>query len=173
MPLSPRPPAPPVSPRCCCCVFALLIAHTWARASDLMVTTHFPAVGAVAVNPDTPLRLTFDREVRVGSAGRVRLVREVEPGLAQFGVAGSLRRPLLAVLAGDRVVAQNSNWSTSAEAAAIATAATEAGAFPLTAGNTEADAALMLNLSPGNYTAQVTGADGGTGVALLEVYEVP
>ena len=28
-------------------------------------------------------------------------------------------------------------------------------------------------LAPGNYTAQVTGVNGTTGVALVEVYEVP
>ena len=31
----------------------------------------------------------------------------------------------------------------------------------------------VSELPPGNYTAQVTGANGGTGIALLEVYDVP
>ena len=33
------------------------------------------------------------------------------------------------------------------------------------------DAALLARLEPGNYTAQVNGAAGETGVALLEIYE--
>ncbi len=111
-----------------------------------------------------------------GNVPKRMLVRAVGPGLAQFGVGGALLRPLLEVLDEQkRVVAQNSNWSTSPNAAAITLASAEAGAFPLApaAANASADAALLLNLAPGNYTVQVTGADGSTGVALLEVYELP
>jgi hypothetical protein len=32
---------------------------------------------------------------------------------------------------------------------------------------------LLINLAPGAYTAQVSGVAGTTGVALVEVYEVP
>src|SRR5205085_925249 len=44
------------------------------------------------------------------------------------------------------------------------------GAFPLTPGSK--DAVLVVTLGPGNYTAQVSGAGGTSGVALLEVYDV-
>lgn len=43
-------------------------------------------------------------------------------------------------------------------------------AFALTTGSR--DAALLVTLPPGEYTAQVSGSDDGTGVALVEVYEV-
>ena len=36
-----------------------------------------------------------------------------------------------------------------------------------------ADAALLLTLAPGAYTAVVSGVAGDTGVSLLEVYDVP
>ena len=36
-----------------------------------------------------------------------------------------------------------------------------------------ADAALIVNLAPGAYTAQVTGLAGATGTTLLEVSELP
>lgn len=32
---------------------------------------------------------------------------------------------------------------------------------------------LVLTLPPGRYTAQVSGADGGTGQAIVEIYELP
>ena len=35
------------------------------------------------------------------------------------------------------------------------------------------DGAILTELAPGNYTAQVSGVGGATGVALIEVYEVP
>jgi hypothetical protein len=45
------------------------------------------------------------------------------------------------------------------------------GAFPLPEGSR--DAALLLALEPGGYTAVVSNADGRPGVVLLEIYEVP
>ena len=69
------------------------------------------------------------------------------------------------------MVAQHVGWSTSADAVAIAEAALAVGAFAFAPGSQ--DSALLVNLAPGSYTAQVTGADGGTGVALVEIYELP
>ncbi len=63
-------------------------------------------------------------------------------------------------------------WTSDAtQVAALKDAATKTGLFQLDDGSK--DAALLIHLDPGVYTAQVDGADGGTGVALLEVYEVP
>ena len=45
------------------------------------------------------------------------------------------------------------------------------GAFALEPG--QSDAALLVTLSAGAYTIQVSGADNTTGIALIEVYEVP
>ncbi len=42
------------------------------------------------------------------------------------------------------------------------------GAFPLGVGSS--DAALVVDLEPGSYTAVVSGEDGETGIALLEIY---
>jgi hypothetical protein len=44
------------------------------------------------------------------------------------------------------------------------------GAFSFSAGS--ADCALIANLTAGNYTVQISGLNGTTGVALAEVYEV-
>ncbi len=68
----------------------------------------------------------------------------------------------------DTTVANNAGW---AGAAALSAAFTQVGAFPLPA--TSADAALLISLTPGQYTAQVTGAGGITGVAHVEIYEMP
>jgi len=46
-----------------------------------------------------------------------------------------------------------------------------AGMGELAAGS--ADAALLLDLAPGIYTAQLTGVDATTGIALVEIYEAP
>jgi hypothetical protein len=53
----------------------------------------------------------------------------------------------------------------------IAAAASLVGAFAWS--NTAShDAALLTRLPPGVYTAEVSGAAGDTGVALVEIYEV-
>jgi hypothetical protein len=44
------------------------------------------------------------------------------------------------------------------------------GAFDL--GNGTADSAFVVTLPAGAYTAQVSGAAGGAGIALVEVYEI-
>jgi len=55
--------------------------------------------------------------------------------------------------------------------AEIAAAAARAGAFALPAGSR--DAAVLAVLEPGAYTVQVSGPGAATGVALLEIYDVP
>jgi hypothetical protein len=48
----------------------------------------------------------------------------------------------------------------------------QVGAFALGGGSSR-DAALLVTLPPGSYTAQVSGVGNTTGVALIEVYELP
>jgi hypothetical protein len=99
------------------------------------------------------------------------LVRAVGPSLAQAGVTGFLARPVLSLFQGSRLIAENAGLGTSADAIAITAASAEVGAFPLTVG--ASDAALLINLAPGLYSAQVSSADASTGPALIEFYEVP
>ena len=106
-----------------------------------------------------------------GSAPKRVLIRGVGPSLTQFGVSGALARPQLSVAQGASVLAQNAGLASSADAAAILAAASQVGAFALP--SNAADAAILINLAPGAYTAQVAGVSGATGVALVEVYEIP
>ncbi len=100
-----------------------------------------------------------------GTGPKTVLLRAIGPGLKPFGVSQPLDDPLLEVYSGDTKIAENNNW-----ASALSTTFLEVGAFGLP---TESkDAALQLTLQPGPYTVQVRGADGGTGDALIEVYEV-
>ena len=100
------------------------------------------------------------------------LIRATGPALADFGVTGALADPRVELYAGNTKISENDNWNTPVGNATPVTAANFASvaAFPLTAGSR--DAALVATLAPGSYTAQVTGANNGTGVALIEVYEL-
>lgn len=108
----------------------------------------------------------------VGNAPKTVLIRGIGPGLAAYGVAGTLADPAIAVFSGSARIATDDNWSTGTTGAALlSAAAVKVGAFPLTAGSR--DAVLLLTLAPGGYTVLVTGVANATGVALVEVYDVP
>lgn len=64
------------------------------------------------------------------------------------------------------VIAANGNWQ-----ATDAPTMARVGAFQLPIGSL--DAALVVTLSPGNYTVQAIGAGALGGAVLVEVYEVP
>jgi hypothetical protein len=102
-----------------------------------------------------------------GTGTKQVLIRAVGPGLAAFGVPGTLSDPVLEVFNGTGVkVAENDNWSV-----ALAPTFGAVGAFALP--GSSRDAALLATLTPGSYSIQVKGADGGTGEAIVEIYEVP
>ena len=106
-----------------------------------------------------------------GSVPKRVLIRGVGPTLASLGVVGALAQPQLSVIKDGATVASNSNWTTSPDAAAIVAASAQVGAFAL--GSTSADAAMIVSLAPGNYSAQIVGANGTTGIAIIEIYELP
>ena len=109
--------------------------------------------------------------VRGDQPGR-SLSRGVGPALAAFGLTATLADPVLTLTTADgTLLAINRGWSTNANVADLATTSTRVGAFPLAAASR--DAALLLNLPPGAYTAQLIGANDTSGLAWLEVYEVP
>lgn len=95
------------------------------------------------------------------------LVRAVGPTLTAFDVRGALGKPRLQVFDSTGQLCLPSP----ADAEALQRAERASGAFPLKAG--AGDAVLLLNLSPGVYTAQVSADDCVAGLALLEVYKVP
>ena len=104
-----------------------------------------------------------------GTGTKNLLIRAVGPGLTQFNVGGVLADPKLEIYTAAATpvkINENDNWSPT-----LASTFASAGAFALTAGSK--DAALTVSLPPGGYTVQVSGADGGTGNAIVELYELP
>ena len=100
------------------------------------------------------------------STGGTVLIRAIGPGLSAFGVSGVLTDPVLRIYdAAGALVTSNNDWSGSD----ISSASVATGAFPLAANSK--DAALLLNLAPGGYTALVTNADARGGALLTEIYD--
>ncbi len=143
----------------------------------------YDATPAGTYTPTTPRIINISARVQVGTGGNILiagfvvggstsksvLIRASGPALVPFGVAGTLPDPMLGLYSGTTLLASNAGWGGDAQ---IAAAAASVGAFSWGDSGTP-DSALLLTLPPGAYTAQVSGAGGDSGVALVEVYEVP
>jgi hypothetical protein len=101
-----------------------------------------------------------------GASGSVNLVvRALGPSLAQFGVPNPLADPGLGLYDGNgTLMMSNDNWKDSQQAAIA-----NSGLQP----PNDLDSAILVTLPTGNYTAIVSGKNGGTGVGLVEVYRLP
>jgi Immunoglobulin domain len=98
------------------------------------------------------------------------LVRGSGPALGIFGLTGLLADPKLTLndtSPGGGVVDSDTGWGGSP---AIKNEAALLGAFSWGSAATP-DSALLETLPPNNYTAQIAGASGDTGLALVEVYD--
>lgn len=100
-----------------------------------------------------------------GSQSKTVVVRALGPSLGAAQVANPLNDPTLELRdAVGNLLALNNNWGDSPNAAQI-----QAEGF---APSEPAESAVRATLSPGNYTGIVRSADGGTGIGLVEVYDL-
>lgn len=107
--------------------------------------------------------------VGTGGSGRNNgttrvIVRALGPSLESFGVAGALKDPKLSLRDTDGTqIAQNDDWRQTQQKEIEAS-----GLQP----SSLIESAIVATLAAGNYTAIVEGFQGGTGVGLVEVYNV-
>lgn len=107
-----------------------------------------------------------------GSGTKKLLIRGIGPRLNEiWGIPGVLADPMLEIYdAANNKIAENNDWD-----ASLAPTFNTVGAYQFTPGSK--DAAMIVTLPASGagtaYTAQVKGADGGTGEAVVEVYDVP
>jgi hypothetical protein len=110
----------------------------------------------------------------VGDTSATVLVQALGPAIAAspYNVSGTLQRPALTIHQfqnnKDVVLCSDTGWGSSP---VLLAAAASVYALPVLQPNS-ADSELLLTLPPGGYTAEITGADGGTGVALCGIYQV-
>jgi hypothetical protein len=148
----------------------------------------YDANSSRAYNPLLPHLVNFSSRVKVGTGGNILiagfvvggttsktvLIRASGPAPTQFGVAGILPDPSLQLFRSNAdgsstLIGSNTGWGANS---LIGSTASSVGAFSWGSAATP-DSALVITLPPGSYTAQVSGASGDTGVALVEVYDVP
>ena len=103
--------------------------------------------------------------VITGSDNKQVLLRALGPALGHFGVSGVLADPTLELHDGSgAVIASNDNWTTAANKQAII----DSGLAPPNA----LEPAILRSLPPGSYTVVVRDKNAGTGVALVEAYDL-
>ena len=131
---------------------------------------------SVANPPTRPINLSTRGQVQTGdnvmiggfiiggSSAKTVLIRAAGPNLANYGVSGVLADPKLDLYSGQTVIASNDNWGSAANVAAIQAS----GLAPVNA----LESAILTALAPGAYTAIVSGNTAGTGVGIVEVYEI-
>jgi phospholipase/lecithinase/hemolysin len=99
-----------------------------------------------------------------GNQSKKVIVRALGPTLSNFGVNGALADPTIAIVnSSNVVVAFNDNWRDTHE--------TEIAASGFAPPN-DLESAIIATLAPGSYTAVVSGKNGGTGVGLVDVYQL-
>ena len=92
-------------------------------------------------------------------------MRALGPSLGSFGVSQPLSDPVLTIYdSKGNVIASNDNWQDDNNAVLVQ----QNGLAPPDA----LDSAIVLYLPAGAYTAIVSGVNGATGNALLEVYHL-
>ncbi|GAB5561522.1 MAG: carbohydrate-binding protein [Synoicihabitans sp.] len=104
-----------------------------------------------------------------GDSPRSLLIRGVGPtlGAAPYNLPGTLVDPKIEVFNRSGIkVGENARWSST-----LTPVFDRIGAFQLQPGSL--DAALRITLEPGAYSVALSGNDGGTGEAIIEVYDLP
>jgi hypothetical protein len=105
-----------------------------------------------------------------GSTAETVLIRAIGPGLSSFfGLTGTLAQPVLTLYnSTPAVVYSNTIWGGDR---VLVSASNSVGAYAIPMASQ--DSLLLVTLPPGGYSAQITGGAGTTGIAAVEIYEVP
>lgn len=147
----------------------LVIAEIYDATPGALFTASTPRLLNVSVLKPLGTGVTVGFVVS-GDASKGVLIRAIGPTLGTvFGLDGAAADPQVTLFnSSHAIVAENNDWGgTTALTAAFASV----GAFALPADSR--DAALTATLPPGNYTVEVKGVGERTGIALIEVYELP
>jgi len=107
-----------------------------------------------------------------GTAPKTVLVRAGGPSLSRFGITQPVEDPVLELHQGPTVtLASNDDWAAGLDSgAALSKAFAAVGAYDWAPGSK--DAALLVTLAPGAYTAVFTDASRKGGAGIIEVYDM-
>ena len=144
----------------------------WNPDVQLLSLPAKPGAGPQLLNISTRLSLGNGHPVGIGgfivtgTQSKKVIVRAIGPSLGASGLANALADPTLEIHGGaaDALIATNDNWQDDPGSAAELVAAEIAPA-------NDFESATVVTLPPGHYTAVISGKNGATGAALVEVYD--
>jgi hypothetical protein len=124
------------------------------------------------LNLSTRVRVLTGEQVLIagfiitGTDPKQVIIRGIGPSLS--GVGGALSDPALELHQGSTTIATNDNWKTRTDGTSQQSEI-EATTIPPT---NDSESAIVMTLNPGTYTAILSGKNGGTGVGVVEVYDL-
>ena len=107
-----------------------------------------------------------------GSSPKRVLIRAAGPSLTNFGVPNALANPQIELHDNNDTIGMNDNWQTTQIGGVIISDQVAEIQNSGLAPSDPAESALIATLPPGNYTAIVQGVNAGTGVGIVEVYDL-
>jgi subtilisin-like proprotein convertase family protein len=113
------------------------------------------------LNVGTDLDVLIGGIIITGNEPKRIMVRAIGPS---SGVEGALADPQLELNFDGKTVAQNDNWQDAPNRQEIVDSTI--------APKNDREAAILMTINPGAYTAIVSGAGGATGVGLVEAYDL-
>jgi arylsulfate sulfotransferase len=133
--------------------------------------TKFPTVGPQALNLSTRGKIAPGEDALIGgfivlgTESKEVALRVLGPSLADSGVTDTLADPVLTLYdSAGEVIATNDDWQSDPRAGELA-------ADRLAPGD-PAEAATVQTLAPGSYTVVATGKNFGSGIGLVEAYDL-
>ena len=143
---------------------------TFASGLHLPTFLAFEPPTGVSVNISTRAQVLTNDNVLIGGfivtgiGSKDVIVRAIGPSLTNAGVLGALQDPVLELHdSSGALMAENDNWRDTQE-----TAISNTGLPP----NDDRESAIIATLVPGAYTAIERGQADGTGVGLVEIYDL-
>lgn len=144
------------------------LAEVYDLNSEIETT---PVGGSRLANISTRGRIETGDNVMIGGVivdgeeNTPLLLRAIGPSLSEQGVTDFLANPQMTLYDSQgTTVASNDNWRDTQETEIKATGLAPTKNF---------ESAISISLEPGAYTAVVSGVNGGTGVGLVEAYNLP
>jgi hypothetical protein len=152
--------------------------HTASTSSPLSQSVNNPNPPRMS-NISTRMQVLTGNDVMIGGfvigggANKSVAIVATGPSLAAYGIANPLANPMITLVrsSDQATIATNDDWQGGCPQAGVCaapSALTAAGFAP----SNPLEAAMYITLPPGAYTAIVQGVGGGTGTAVIGVYEV-
>ena len=116
---------------------------------------------------------TSDASKNVRNPTHPRITAIAVPAYTMLGIASSARSSTVSAGAADDAEEDGAEPATDDADTDARWLRRRRAAVDSAAAASSKDAALLVTLPPGGYTVEVTGVNATTGVALVEVYEVP